>query len=454
MSVKVPMLTTENPPILQSNKSYCLSLESTVSELELSDLTVDIYTVGMELSRRFEQNSLASGAILLDRDRLVGVISRQRFWERMSRPYGLDLFGGRPLLDFYELAAVEYLLFPGDTLITTAAQKTLERSPDLINEPLVVEVKPGIYQLLDVHQLLLAQSTIHQLTTQLLQEQTQARLIQSEKMSALGQMVASVAHEILNPVNFICGNIKYLDNYGNDLLEVLATYERSFPEPSPAISEIKDAIDLEFVITDFPQVVSSIRMGAERLRKTITALKSFSHMDEDKPQSVDIHACLDDTLLILQGRLKHTIEVVKNYNENTFIDGFPGQLGQVFMNLLSNAIDALTDSTHSKNTPDWKPKITITTELKTDQQEFVLIQIKDNGIGMSEDLQAHIFETFFTTKPVGKGTGLGLAITRQIVEKHQGKLSFESELGKGTCFEVLLPTHLYIEREQNQVKML
>jgi len=454
MSAKVPMLTTEISSILQPNKSGSLTLESTVRELELSDLTVDIYTVGMELSRQFEQNPLAPGAVLLDRDRLVGVISRQRFWERMSRPYGLDLFGRRPLLEFHELTAVEYLLFPGNTLIAVAAQQTLERSPDLINEPLVVEVKPGIYHLLDVHQLLLAQSTIHQLTTQLLQEQTQARLIQAEKMSALGEMVASVAHEILNPVNFICGNINYLDHYGNDLLEVLATYERSFPQSSPAIAEMKDAIDLEFVVTDFPQVVASIRVGAERLRKTISALKSFSHMDEVTPHPVDIHACLDDTLLILQGRLKNTIEVVKNYGENTSVQGFSGQLGQVFMNLLSNAIDALTDSTRSRNKPEWKPKITITTELKTDPHDSILIRIEDNGIGISEDLQAHIFETFFTTKPVGKGTGLGLTITRQIVEKHQGQLSFKSELGNGTCFEVLLPTHLHIEREQNRVKMI
>ncbi|HIK18259.1 MAG TPA: GHKL domain-containing protein [Leptolyngbyaceae cyanobacterium M33_DOE_097] len=445
---------TEISPILQPDKSCSLTLESTVRELELSDLTVDIYTVGMELSRRFEQNPLAPGAVLLDRDRLVGVISRQRFWERMSRPYGLDLFGRRPLLEFHELTAVEYLLFPGSTLIAAAAQQTLERSPDLINEPLVVEVKPGIYHLLDVHQLLLAQSIIHQLTTQLLQEQTQARLIQAEKMSALGEMVASVAHEILNPVNFICGNINYLDNYGNDLLEVLATYERSFPQSSPAIAAITDAIDLEFVITDFPQVVASIRVGAERLRKTISALKSFSHMDESTPQPVDIHACLDDTLLILQGRLKNTIEVVKNYGKNTSVQGFSGQLGQVFMNLLSNAIDALTDLTRSKNKSDWKPTITITTELKADPQDSILIRIEDNGIGMSEDLQAHIFETFFTTKPVGKGTGLGLAITRQIVEKHQGRLSFKSELGNGTCFEVLLPIHLHIERERNRVKMI
>lgn len=436
------MLTAAHPLASSQPMFRRLTLESILGELELYDLPVEITSIGSELARVFEKNALAPGAILMESGQLVGVISRQHFWERMSRPYGLELFGGRPLRWLYDLTAVEHLVLPGSTLIVTAAQRSLERSPQLIYEPVIVETAPGTYKLLDVHQLLLAQSNIHELTTQLLQEQTQARLIQTEKMSGLGEMIASVAHEILNPVNFICGNINYLSNYGEDLLEVISTYENEFPQASTQVNELKDKIDLGFVVEDFPQVISSIRVGAERLRKTIMALKNFSHMENTTPKPLDIHTCLDDTLLILQGRTKHQIAIETNYGNLPLIEGYAGQLGQVFMNLLSNAIDALMDKINSQSTSSWQAKISIITECSLVDQNQVSIQVVDNGDGIPEAIQAHIFETFFTTKPVGKGTGLGLAISHQIVtENHFGKLNFSSVPGR-TCFEVVLPKQL------------
>jgi signal transduction histidine kinase len=434
------MLTADYSPANNQTALQRLTLESTLAELNLYDLSVEIVSTGVELARILERNALAPGAILMESGRLVGMISRQHFWERMSRPYGLELFGGRSLRWLYELTAIEHLVLPDSTLIVTAARCSLQRSPQLIYEPVVVETAPNIYKLLDVHHLFLAHSNIHELTTQLLQEQTQARLIQAEKMSGLGQMIASVAHEILNPVNFICGNINYLSNYGEDLVEVLSAYEDEFPQASTRLNDLKNEIDLGFVLEDFPQVISSIRVGAERLRKTIMALKNFSYMENTTPKLLDIHACLDDTLLILQGRTKHHILVETSYAELPLIEGYVGQLGQVFMNLLSNAIDALIEQSNAQTDSGWKAKIHVITQFYSNDPNWISVQIIDNGVGIPEEIQAQIFESFFTTKPVGKGTGLGLAISHQIVtENHHGKLSFSSVPGGNTCFEVVLP---------------
>ncbi|WGV23250.1 ATP-binding protein [Halotia branconii] len=281
-------------------------------------------------------------------------------------------------------------------------------------------------------------------------QKTQAQLIQAEKMSSLGQLVAGIAHEINNPVNFIYGNLKYINDYTKDLLKLVLLYQKFYKNPEPEIQSFIKVIDLDFVLDDLPKIINSMQVGTERITEIVLSLRNFSRLDEADMKRVDIHQGIDSTLLILQSRLKEKaehckIEVVNNYGNLPLVDCYPGQLNQVFMNILSNAIDAL-DSRNSEcsitEIRDNPNKITITTEvLKTN---CIAVRIADNGLGMTEAVKKRLFDPFFTTKPVGKGTGLGLSISYQIVvEKHKGKLKCVSQLGKGTefCIEIPLSTN-------------
>ncbi|MGM3308252.1 ATP-binding protein [Anabaena sp. WFMT] len=281
---------------------------------------------------------------------------------------------------------------------------------------------------------LLIQQVQHLLEIQ--KSEAQTKLIQSEKMSSLGRMLAGVAHEINNPVNFISGNLVYAQRYIEDLLVLLKTYKDTIPNPPIQVQAVAEEIDFEFLETDLPKVFNSMTLGTERTREIVRSLKNFSRLDEDAINLVDLHPCIDSTLLILNNRLKHSISVIRSYGEIPQIPGYMGLLYQVFMNLLSNAIDALEEKSHSN--PQFSPEITIITECL--HNDWVMVRIADNGRGITPENKQKIFETFFTTKPRGIGTGLGLAITYQIVvEKHRGKISCNSEVDQGTEFVIALP---------------
>ncbi len=283
-------------------------------------------------------------------------------------------------------------------------------------------------------------------------QQTQSQLIQTEKMSSLGQMVAGVAHEINNPVSFVYGNLTYVNRYIEDLFGLLELYQRCYPQPDPEIQQQIDEIDLNFLSEDLPKVIASMKVGADRIRQIVLSLRNFSRSDESEKQPVDIHEGLDNTLLILQHRLRKTsdqsgVEVVKAYGDIPFVEGYAGQLNQVFMNILSNAIDAL-EQYHTDHPSDMEALpthcITIQTDVTPRSDPLaVVIRIMDDGPGIPAETRARIFDPFFTTKPVGKGTGLGLSISYQIiVERHGGALECLSEPGQGTEFWIRLPAHI------------
>jgi chemotaxis family two-component system sensor kinase Cph1 len=280
---------------------------------------------------------------------------------------------------------------------------------------------------------------------------TQAQLIQSEKMSSLGQLVAGVAHEINNPVNFIYGNLAHAEHNLKDLIGIVNLYAQHYPNPVQEIQEEAEAIDLNFILQDLPKILDSMHIGAHRIQEIVRSLRNFSRLDESKRKTVDLHEGINSTLLILGNRLQEKprgfgIQVIKNYGDLPEIDCYPGQLNQVFMNLLVNAIDVLEERDRHRSSEEIKAKpstIAIGTEIAPSDrilEPHLIVRVTDNGTGITPEHQERLFDPFFTTKPIGKGTGMGLAISYQIVvEKHGGYLTCQSQLGEGTEFMVEIP---------------
>ncbi|MEG3848409.1 PAS domain S-box protein [Microcoleus sp. herbarium19] len=284
------------------------------------------------------------------------------------------------------------------------------------------------------------EQTLQQLTS------AQSQLVQSEKMSSLGQLVAGVAHEINNPVNFIYGNLTHANEYTKDLLHLIELYQNHYPEPVPEIQEEVEAIELDFLMEDLPKLLSSMKVGADRIQQIVASLRTFSRMDEAEMKEVNIHDGIDSTLMILQHRLKakHNhpeIPVIKEYGNLPLVECYAGQLNQVFMNVLSNALDALEERDMRRSAEEMRENpsmIRISTEMP--KPDRVLIRISDNGPGIPETVGTRLFDPFFTTKPVGKGTGMGLSISYQIVtDRHKGSLKCTSSPGQGAELAIEIP---------------
>ncbi|NJK59536.1 MAG: hypothetical protein HC918_03780 [Oscillatoriales cyanobacterium SM2_1_8] len=423
----------------QYNTLGNLSIDSTLKDLELFDCQMDVETPGKAALQAFEEDPTLPGIVLMENGQYVTLLSRRRFSEHMNRRYALDLFSRRPVRVFFEYVGSEALCLYADVPIVDASQLCLKRSMEYMYDPVVVQLPDaGQYRVLDVQHLFYAQSEIHKLTTAVLKEQTQAHMIQTEKMASLGQMVTEIAHDIKNPVNFIHGNLDYLGDYTNTLMRLLKVYENRLNlADGEFVRAARQEADVDFVMQDLNKVIGSIGIGAEQLRKIVSGLQTFAYRDSEKPVPVNLRECLENSLTILNNRLLAAkIDVTLRLRELPAIEGYTGQVVQVFTNLISNAIDALAgigvEDSQGDRLKLWQPKLEIFAEPKREKrldslEEWVEVRIADNGPGIPPELQEKIFESFFTTKGVGKGTGLGLAICYQIMtQRHKGRLLVKS----------------------------
>ncbi|MEG4986651.1 ATP-binding protein [Microcoleus sp. BR0-C5] len=334
--------------------------------------------------------------------------------------------------------------------VTKIAQRVTEESNFQLQVPVTSTDEVGVLAA-SLNQLI---QKVNQLLKELKSEQ-ESQILQNEKMATLGRMLAGVAHEVNNPINFIYANIDPARNYVEDILDLLKTYETEISNPPAAVLAKGEEIDIDFLKEDLIKILDSMQVGAERAKAIILSLKDFSRLDEAAPHPVDLHACIDSSLLILNSRIKQGIEVVRHYGNIPNVEGYMGLLYQVFVNLLNNALDAVEEkakiekassaeakkqsaSDSLQEAPSFSPRIVIATEYLDD--DSVVVRISDNGTGIAPESQEKMFETFFTTKPRGVGTGLGLAIGREIiVKKHRGTINFWSEVGRGTEFAIALP---------------
>ncbi|MGB0563680.1 MAG: sensor histidine kinase [Spirulinaceae cyanobacterium] len=318
---------------------------------------------------------------------------------------------------------------------------------DYISKPFFIEeVLARINHQLQLHQLQRQLADRNQQVQSALErlQRTQSQLIQSEKMTALSQLVGGLAHELNNPVNFIQGNLVYAQDYVQDVIELVSLYQQEYPEPTPAVQTAIADLDLDFLYDDLAQVMKSMRSGADRIRNIVTGLQDFSRSDETGYKLAPIQAGLTSTLQLLEHRLQPeegvAIVLAQNIPDLPQLVCEPGQLNQVFFQLLTNSIDAIRAKLAASPADDYQPCIQLQAQVSPEQ---ITLEITDNGIGIDPQHQPRVFEPFFTAKPIGQGTGLGLAIAYQIVvEEHKGQLSFTSQPGAGTTFTLQLPRNL------------
>jgi signal transduction histidine kinase len=466
-----PVRSSVPVPVLSEASNQALCLDSTLSELSLYQFQVESSCEGSEVARVLERFPAVPGLIVLAQGQFVGIISRQRFLEYLIRPGGTELFLTQPLSVLHSYARTDSLILPDSTPILVAAQQALRRSPSQQAEPIVVQIDAQNYRLLDVHELNIVHWQLRGIETQVRYERSQAQMVQTEKMASLGRLVDGVAHEILDPVGFIWGNLTHVSTYTEQVMQLLATYEALFPPITDALADLQVEIELDYIRQDLPQAIASIRGGAERLKNLAASLQNFCHVDDVYPKPADLHECLDSILLLLKSRLTGEIQIIRNYSHLPPVTCYAGQLSQVFMNILSNAVDALINQAIQRQLAnEFKgrsapgaaippPQITITTQVRSrnlagdtgtgnNAARWVSIRIGDNGPGLSMEQRQQILDSFSIASRSAKETSLAVSY-RIITAKHGGKLYVRSchesewleadQPHRGTEFEILLP---------------
>ncbi|MBG1266415.1 ATP-binding protein [Nostoc sp. WHI] len=444
----------ENIPLLLKTyegipQTYIDQLEELFEQIDLSPLTDNKIAIAQQRLLKFTNSELAlkfdgiSDELITIIDASYEDLKAATTTSKTAAQMRIQIMAASILLSV--LIATILALFTSRTItypikvLTNMAQRVTKESNFDVQAPVITTDEIGILatafnQVLHRVKCLLEEQQAAAFRQQQMQE---AQLLQSEKMSSLGRMVAGIAHEINNPVNFIYGNLDPAIQHVDDLLALLQTYRQEVPNPPLAVEAYATEIDTEFVEEDLPKLLQSMKFGADRVRQIVLSLKNFSRLDEAEAHAVNLHECIESTLLILNSRIKKGITIERLYGNIPSVEGFSSSLYQVFMNIINNALDALEEEHNSQD----YPRITIATELQ--DKNWVVIRIADNGSGIASDMQERIFEMFFTTKARGVGTGMGLSISHQIVvEKHGGRLMCKSEVGNGTEFIISLPIQL------------
>jgi signal transduction histidine kinase len=450
-------------PSLSKGSDQDLTLESTLLDLPLYDFAVSSETLCLDIAPIFEEYPLLPGVIIKENGNFLGAISRYRLLEYLIRPKGIELFGQQPIKLLYSYCRTAMLILPETTSILTATPKALRRAPELRHEPIIVKLKSQEYRLLDIHELNIGYWQIRGIETQVRYERTHTQIVRAQKMANLGRLVDGVAHEILDPVGFIWGNLTYVENYTQSLLELVSNYDANMDEVPPQVKEMREEFELDFLKEDLSRTIGSIKAGAQRLSFLAKSLQNFCHIDEINPKPADLNACIDGILLLLKSRISGEILIKKNYGYLPPVNCYIGQLNQVFMNIFTNAINALINEAVSREfsnnfkgeTKDilGQPCIEVTTEVCTLEedkhqlnQRWVSIKIADNGPGISYQKEQKIRESFTTKKRADKETSLGVSY-QIITAKHGGHFNFTSNpanlnddsTNKGTEFHILLP---------------
>lgn len=439
-----------------------LSLDSTVGSLPLFAVSFENTRLGVELADVFDRDPTLPGVILTENRQFVSLVSRRQFLEYLLLPQGLDLFLDNPLRVFFRYNRSEILVLPHDMPILVAMQRALRRQPRMSTEPLVVEFNQSHHQVLDFAQLSLSAWQLRGIETQVRYERSQVRMVQSERMAMLGRLVDGIAHEILDPVGFIWGNLTHVARYSQDLLDLIDAYSHHIPNPPPSLAQLRADLETDYIQHDLPKAVKSITTGAQRLRDLATSLQNFCHVDEVYPKPADINNAIESIVLLLKTRLGSEIQLIKEYGNLPPVPCYIGQLTQVLVNILVNAVDALLNDAVALKIRrelepelilDNPPQIVITTavlsptaaqtkiggqSLRLDVKRWVLIQIRDNGPGMTPRQKRRLRESFSIERRLTKENSLALAY-QIITAKHGGYLCFDSEMKQGTVFEILLP---------------
>ena len=454
--------------------SQPLKINSVLTELPRYDAQVSADWLGTDLATCFERYPDLPGVVMLDDSIFFGMISRQEFLEYLLRPEGPEMFLQKPIRVLYSYVRHRLIVLPGQTTIIAAAQQSLRRSPELSGHPIIVQ-QADQYLLLNVHDLNVAYWQLRGIETQVRYERAQAQMLQNEKMAALGRLVDGVAHEILDPIGFIWGNLSHVTHYSQQLLTLIDAYDAALPEKSADLEALEDDIELEYLKTDFPRIITSLQRGAERIKKLGASLQNFCHIDEVYPKPADLHDILDSIVLLVQSRLTTKIKITCEYESLPPVPCFAGQMSQVFMNILSDVIDRLLEQTIRRdlmaeldpamaqssvtvqhNVQHESPEIKITTRLCDRQEEaeatavdrWVAITIADNGPGLPADVEDQVKTGFLQAKRAMKETSLSMSY-RIITARHGGQFcvrsrTFAEQLplsDASTEFEIRLPLY-------------